>query len=105
MICIYCNNPNIEFWLERIDQKFNSTSDIGTWLATPLNHRVSLHEEVEFNDSNLDTVDFLVKNSKLCIIFVPELIDNSWFSKFDQNNVVFFIAGKINNLQGRVTND
>ena len=105
MIYVYHNNPNIEFWLERITCEFESTSDLASWLSKPVDSRISLHEEVEFNNSNLSTVEFLVNNSRTCIIFVPELIDNSWFSKFDQSNVVFFIAGKLNNLQGRVLHD
>jgi len=97
---IYLNNPNIEFWLELsgIAQQTPVTiiQDLDEWLTCPEHSRISLHEEVWFAPENADLVRILVEHSRLCVIFMPEMVQDAWCREFDKSNVVFYIAGRLN---------
>lgn len=70
--------------------------DYQTWLSRPKHQRLALHEEVVSSESSIQHLNDLVENSSLCVIFVPELIDDEWFEQFDKKNVLFFMAGILN---------
>jgi hypothetical protein len=97
---IYSNNPNIEYWLElsNIANQIPVTivHDLDEWLTYPSNSRISLHEEVWFAPENADLVRVLVENSVVCLIFMPEMVQDVWCREFDKPNVVFYIAGRFN---------
>jgi len=94
---LYTNNPNIEFWLELADLPDTIiTQNLQEWLAHPKEYRISLHEEVEFAPENTKLVHTLVQNSQLCIIFMPEMVQDAWCQEFDQPNVVMLLGGYLN---------
>jgi hypothetical protein len=103
MIYLYNNCPNIEFWLQKITTDFEHVRDYQQWLSYPKSQRVSMHEEIYFDIKSVEYIQDLQKQSGLCIIFVPEMINDFWCDLFDFDNVVFFTAGKINSNHKNMT--
>jgi hypothetical protein len=103
---LYINNPNIEFWLELADiaEPITITQNLEEWLTYPKESRISLHEEVWFAPENADLVRILVQNSSRCLIFMPEMVQDAWCREFDQANVVFYIAGRLNYRKPKLAN-
>ena len=95
---IYLNNPNIEFWLglAKISTPITIVPDLDEWLTHPKESRISCYEEVWFAPENAELVRVLVQNSQLCMIFMPEMVQDALCREFDQANVVFYIAGRLN---------
>lgn len=96
MIYAYYQGDNIGYWLSRSGLEFHHDTSYDEWLERPQHQRLALHEEVVHSESSARQIHRLVKNSALCMIFVPELIDDAWFRQFDRENVVFFMAGYLN---------
>lgn len=96
MIYAYYHGDNIEYWLSRSGLKLHRDFDFDVWLSRPQDQRLALHEVVIHSESDNQQIHQLIKHSALCMIFVPELINDHWFKQFDQTNVVFFLAGFLN---------
>lgn len=99
MYHIYLSDPNIKFWLELSGLSkgcFYVWDDLDTWLNSETGLRIAIHEEVGFDAKNAQLIETLVANSRLVIIFLPELVQDQWCRQFDHENVVFFIAGRLN---------
>lgn len=96
MIYAYYETDNIDYWLSRSGIEFQRDLDYDTWMTRPHQDRLSLHEELVSSPESMEHIHQLIRDSGLCMIFVPELIDDAWFEQFDKKNVVFFMAGFIN---------
>lgn len=96
---IYLSDPNIKFWLELSGLSegcYCVWDDLDAWLNSETVLRIAIHEEVSFDPENARLIETFIANSKLVIIFLPELVKDQWCRQFDHENVVFFIAGRLN---------
>jgi len=87
MLTIYAESDQEEYWARQLNH--NVTRDIQ-------HSEVALKEVLNFDDETYNKLKFLAANSKCLIIIIPEFISDNWIHKFDQPNVIFFIAGCLN---------
>lgn len=98
MISIYIENEQIDFWIQQsnIDSSlYQIVNDYTLWISQP--NRIAAVEVLEFSHQTCQSVQKLVADADLVLVFVPELINTEWLWQFDHSNVVFFTAGILNN--------
>jgi hypothetical protein len=97
MYNIYLHGDQGQWWLEGSGLKnYTTYTDWNSW--TQQTNKVSIIELMEFDKVADELVSAAASESNLVIIMMFELLDDEICKKFDFDNVVFFLGGKLNFL-------
>jgi hypothetical protein len=95
MLNIYTETEQSEYWLGQIDSTdYKTTQSLEEWMYLP--NRVAIIEIRDFDKKTYQLLSELVAISNHVIVFVHELIDDTWIKEFDRPWVTFFVAGILN---------
>jgi len=92
---IYLHGDQGQWWLKESGlANYTTHTDWDSWLQQ--SNKISIIELMVFDKAADELVSAAVRESKLVIIMMFELFDDEICKKFDFNNVVFFLGGKLN---------
>jgi hypothetical protein len=95
MLNIYTELDQIEYWLSQTKiNNYAITNNVNDWMHLP--NRISVIEIRNFDDETHQLLEKLVSISNHVIVFVHELINDSWIQEFDRACVTFFVSGTLN---------
>ena len=101
MIYIFADTDQHEFWIDEnlaLDKSTHTViRDIEEWQSCS-GKKIALVEILCSEDIESKKIRELCEISESVLIFIPELIDQSWITEFDLPNVVLYLAGKINDV-------
>lgn len=95
---IYLHGNQVQWWLEESGlENYTTYTDWDSWAQQT--NKISIIELMAFDGTDSEVnrlVSAAVLESKLVIIIVYELFDDTICKQFDFNNVVIFLGGKLN---------
>jgi len=95
---IYLHGNQVQWWLEESGlENYTTYTDWDSWAQQT--NKISIIELIAFDGTDSEVnqlVSAAVRESKLAIIIVYELFDDTICKQFDFNNVVIFLGGKLN---------
>lgn len=92
MLPVLVTSENTRYWSQQAG--LVPTLDHQSWLASQ--DRVSLIEITAFEPEQLRRTEHLLSQSTLCLLFFPELTSDQWCRRFDHDNVIMFVNGRLN---------
>jgi hypothetical protein len=103
MISIYTDTDQHEYWIKQIctdlhTDQYSIVRDYTDWCHDTAGTKVALLEILEQSDIEKKHIADICQQAKQVLLFIPELIDQSWLHQFDHQNVTVYVAGKINTV-------
>lgn len=95
MITVYLKTPQAQYWLDRTGVQYELANDLDQWTAST-NQRVALIEPLDYDTESQQLIQHCCQHGDLIILFMTELITDSWCRQFDLPNVVLFLNGSLN---------
>jgi hypothetical protein len=95
MLNIYAHTDQEEYWLKQTNfTQCVVTRSLEEWMYLP--NRVAILEIKEFGENTHQLLSELVGLANHVIVFIHELIHDTWIKEFDRPWVTFFVAGILN---------
>ena len=95
MLNIYTETDQAEYWLKQARLTgYATTRSFEEWMYLP--NRIAMIEIRDFDNKTHQLLSELVGLAKHVIVFIHELIDDTWMKDFDRPWVTFFVAGVLN---------
>lgn len=96
MLNIYTElDRTVLYWLSKTQiNPYTVTRNFEEWINLP--NRIAIIEIQNFDNTTYQLLNKLVSTAKHVIVFVHELIDDSWIQEFDSPQVTFFVSGVLN---------
>lgn len=85
----------IRYWLQQTQHNHTVIEDLDLWAQQP-GRLIAAFELLELGQDVAQQIQTCCDMADTVILFVTEFIDDAWCRRFDRDNVVFFVCGKLN---------
>jgi hypothetical protein len=95
MDVIFAPGQQIRYWLDQTGSNHRFVHDLDVWKNQP-GRLIAAFELLELDSELESRIQTCCDIADMVLLFVTELIDDTWCRRFDQSNVMLFLNGRLN---------